>query len=772
MKSDTLPYNAAMRRLLLLLAAAALSHPSHAQNATAASELEAILKFETAHSGTSPGGWTGGPEGTIVVDGQIVHGGRWSVRLERDASSPNGFSTITKAIPMDFTGVRIEWRGFLRSEGVSNYLGLWMREDGDTPGLAFENMQQRQVHGTHDWTEYSITLPVHRDAKQLYVGVLVAGTGKVWADDLQLLVDGKPVWEAPKVERPKTSIDLDHEFDGGSGIALSELTPAQIENLTTLGKIWGFLKYHHQGVIAGKYHWDYELFRVLPAVLTAGDRQTANAAIRNWVRRLGVMPACKACMTLGSDADLYVSPDVDWIRSEAALGSDLNELLRSAYRDRPGGKQFYVSQAPGVGNPVFEHELAYAGLRFPDAGYQLLALYRFWNIIAYWYPNRDVLDVNWGQVLAQFIPRIALAKSRDAYQLETIALIATVTDTHANLWNAPPQLRPPSGECQLPVTARFIENRAVVTGYSQAAGATAGLRVGDVIESLDGVPVEDLLERWAPYYPASNRPARLRDIARAMTRGACSTAHVGIRRATESVEIRTQRQPLLTLDQTAGSTHDLPGDTFQLLSDQVAYLKLSSVRTAQASSYVDRAKGTKGLVIDIRNYPSEFVVFALGSLLVDQPMPFARFTIGDLDNPGAFRWRGEPLTLNPQQPHYSGKIVILVDEISQSQAEYTAMAFRAAPQAMVVGSTTAGADGNVSQVSLPGGLRTMISGIGVFYPDKRPTQRVGIVPDVEMRPTIAGIRAGRDEVLEEALRQILGRQTPADQIERMARPRL
>jgi hypothetical protein len=50
----------------------------------------------------------------------------------------------------------------------------------------------------------------------------------------------------------------------------------------------------------------------------------------------------------------------------------------------------------------------------------------------------------------------------------------------------------------------------------------------------------------------------------------------------------------------------------------------------------------------------------------------------------------------------------------------------------------------------------MVSGIGVFYPDRRPTQRVGIVPDVEVRPTLAGIRAGRDEVLEAALRQILG----------------
>ena len=79
-------------------------------------------------------------------------------------------------------------------------------------------------------------------------------------------------------------------------------------------------------------------------------------------------------------------------------------------------------------------------------------------------------------------------------------------------------------------------------------------------------------------------------------------------------------------------------------------------------------------------------------------------------------------------------------------------------------------DGNVSQIVLPGGLNTMISGIGVFYPDMRPTQRVGIVPDIEVRPTIAGVRAGRDEVLEEALRQILGRQTPQDRIEKMAKP--
>lgn len=60
-------------------------------------------------------------------------------------------------------------------------------------------------------------------------------------------------------------------------------------------------------------------------------------------------------------------------------------------------------------------------------------------------------------------------------------------------------------------------------------------------------------------------------------------------------------------------------------------------------------------------------------------------------------------------------------------------------------------------VVLPGGLRSAISGIGVFYPDRRQTQRVGIIPDLVVRPTIAGIREGRDEVLEAGVSRALGR---------------
>jgi peptidase S41-like protein len=714
-------------------------------------DLARLFTFETQRTPGPPLGWGGGPPGTTFADDKIVHGGKWAARLERDAASTNQFSTITTAIPIDFTGTRIEFRGFLKSEDVSEFFGLWMREDGDSGSVAFENMQGRQIKGTHDWTEYSISLPLNKDAKQLVFGVLSAGTGKTWADDLQMLVDGEPVWEVPVVEKPKTPLDLDHEFDRGSGITLSDLSKTQIDNLATLGKVWGFLKYHHPAIVSGQRHWDYDLFRILPRILAAADRTAANAALHTWIAGLGTITECTTTCASLKASDLYMKPDLDWIADEKLLGADLSQDLQRILRNRSvAGNRFFVSQVPGVGNPQFDHEPAYAGITMPDAGFQLLALYRFWNIIEYWYPNRDIIGENWDGVLAEFIPRIALAKTFDSYPLEMMALIARIHDTHANLWSSL-GARPPVGNCQLPLVIRFAENSAVISGWGQAE-PVPGLKIGDVILDLDGTPVSELVSRWTPYYADSNDPARLRDIARSMTRGACGDSSLRIRRENQTLTVNTPRVLPVTGNQLAGATHDLQGETFRKLSDDVAYLKLSSVKAADAARYIDSAQGTKGLIIDIRNYPSEFVVFALGSLLVEKPTEFARFTTGDLSNPGAFHW-GSPLSLTPQQPHYKGKVVILVDEISQSQAEYTTMAFRSAG-AVVIGSTTAGADGNVSEIPLPGRLRSMISGIGVFYPDKKPTQRVGIVRDIEVKPTIAGIRDGRDEVLEEALRQI------------------
>lgn len=760
-----------MRRLMAVLIGAAMSLPLVAQdirnaNMTDVSALPQILNFEDQQAVGSPTGWVASPAGTVFAEDKIVHGGKWAARLERTTNSAGGFSSLHRAIAMNFAGKTVELHGFLRLDQVEGFTGLWMREDGEDGSVAFDNMQRAQLKGTVDWKEYSIKLPVNADGRELFFGVLLAGTGNVWVDDLQLLVDGKPVWEAPKVERPKTVVETDKQFDGGSGLALSTLSQVQINNLATLGKVWGFLKYHHPLVAQGKFHWDYELLRILPAILQAQDQTAANAVLLKWTNGLGTVAACTKCAKL-EESDLHLRPDVQWSENKTLLGTELSAALTSIYHNRSEGRQFYVELHEGVRNPDFKHELSYKQLKFPDPGFQLLALYRFWNIVEYWSPYRDILGEDWNKVLVEFIPRIALVKDRDEYQREMMALIARMHDGHANLWSSL-KVRPPTGDCELPVTVRFVENHAVISGLTAGTAAKdSGLARGDVITELDGVPVSKLIERWTPYYASSNDAARLRDMAMSMTRGNCGEASVRVRRGSEDLALKPKRVSNNSND--AFTTHDLPGEAFRMLSKDVAYLKLSAVKAADTGHYVEAASSAKGLIIDIRNYPSDFVVFALGSLLVGSETPFARFTTGDLATPGAFHWT-EPISITPDKPHFTGKIVVLVDEVSQSQAEYTSMAFRAAPGAVVVGSTTAGADGNVSPFALPGGLNTMISGIGVFYPDKKPAQRIGIVPDVVVRPTIAGIRAGRDEVLEEALRQILGSTTSSDEIQKLARP--
>jgi hypothetical protein len=747
-----------MARLFVLFTLIALPLAVYAQNQSA---LATELGFEAPPNGACPGGWWCSVPGTIAVDSDVLHGGKWSARIERQANSAQQFSTISKSIPLNLTRGTLELRGFIRSENVQDFAAFWMREDGSNGSVGFATMQgNNPVQGTTPWTEYSISLTVNPEARTLLFGFLLSGAGRAWVDDLQLLLDGKPIWEVPEAELPKTVLDSDHEFDRESRIALNSLSLVQIDNLTTLGKVWGFLKYYHPQVTAGTRHFDYDLLRVLPKILAAPDRESANDAMLHWIDSLGEVTPCKDCAH-PDESKLYFRPDLAWISNDGTLGPQLSRILRKIRASRPAaGQQFYVSLAPGVGNPVFQNEPDYV-VRLPDAGFQILALYRYWNIIEYWYPYRDLIgDKNWNAILTEFLPRIALAKDRDSYVREMLALVARVQDTHANLWSSL-AVRPPAGTCQLPVDLRFVEREAVVATYSNPEfGKATGLRPGDVIEQLDGVSVSDWIRQWMPYYAASNETTRLRDIGRSMTRGDCAKPlPLRIRRGDNTLDLTAARVMANQIDPKTSATHDRPGDAFQLLSADVAYLKLSAVKAADASRYVEAASKSKGLIIDIRNYPSEFVVFALGELLVDRPTEFARFTVGDLSNPGAFQW-GTVVSLQPKEPHYAGKVVVLVDETSISQAEYTAMAFRAVRGATVIGSTTAGADGNVSQILLPGGVSTMISGIGVFYPDKNPTQRIGMIPDREVKPTIAGIRDGRDEILEAAVRQVLGPQTP------------
>jgi hypothetical protein len=158
---------------------------------------------------------------------------------------------------------------------------------------------------------------------------------------------------------------------------------------------------------------------------------------------------------------------------------------------------------------------------------------------------------------------------------------------------------------------------------------------------------------------------------------------------------------------------------------------------------------TDALVFDLRNYPNGTGP-ALAARLFDRAHQSSLITRPNFDAPGTFSAFAY-LTPADGVAMHRGPILVLQDERSISQSEFVMMMLQSGGTAINFGSQTAAADGNITEIALPGNVYQTFTGLGIYYPDGRKTQRIGIVPDVHVVPTRAGLAAGRDEVLEAAL---------------------
>lgn len=546
--------------------------------------------------------------------------------------------------------------------------------------------------------------------------------------------------------------DTDKEFDNGSKISGIALTKSKVEDLDVLGKVWGYLKYYHPSMARGEYNWDYELFRVLPKIVGVKNQKERNAVLNNWVLSLGDFETVKSDAKPNEVVKLL--PDLTWM-NEKALGYELMETLHKVKSAKRSGEHYYIGKVAGVGNPEFKNERAYDVMKYPDPGFRLLCLYRYWNMIAYYFPYKNLIEEDWNTVLAEYIPRFIDAKDELEYKLTSLSLIARVHDTHANIWGSDNTLSEFRGRKYAPFEITFVEDRAIVTDYfDKNEGEKTGLKIGDVIETIDGKKVDQIVKEKLELTPASNYPTQLRDIAGNLLR--TNGDHLDITYSNGQQKVSTRVATFQPNEIKLYAKYQKRDTCFRVINSDIAYIYPGSIKNAYLPKIMTEVVKAKGLIIDLRCYPSEFIVFSLGEYLLPEPKSFVKFSIGSIESPGLFTMTPDFKVGKSNPDYYKGKVVILINEMTQSQAEYTTMAFRTAPNATVIGSTTAGADGNVSRIVLPGGISTMISGIGVYYPDGTETQRIGIVPDIEVKPTIQGVKDKRDELLEAAIKVING----------------
>ncbi|RFP63722.1 peptidase S41 [Hymenobacter lapidiphilus] len=576
---------------------------------------------------------------------------------------------------------------------------------------------------------------------------------RTWTFTLLLITALAGRVQAQKPFNSLTTAAHDTVFRRGSGVSFPQLSAQQVAHLTVLGKVWGLVKYYHPAVAAGKFNLDAELFRLLPGVLAAKSVAERDQVLRTWLRGLGDVPACAQCAAQPA-LPAKQQADLAWLTDSKQLGPALRQQLEQLRNNRHQGPGYYVTTG-SAGNANFIHEEAYASQTTPDAGLRLLALFRYWNSIQYFYPNRHLIGEDWNNVLPAFIPRFLNANTGEEYRLAVLELTARIHDTHATLSDKTAGLTRLWGEYLTPGLVSFVGGKPV---YAKATisilAAECPLQKGDVITSVDGVSVADLIKRQRPLLSASNEAALLAAIGENLLRGSTAEGKIAVLRAGQPLLLAVPRYQRAELTKAPLDPALISKDSsYQILAGNIGYLHLGKLTPRQVPVAMQALEGTKGMVLDLRTYPAFSVFRLLPAYFVTQPTAFVKFTMPDLTYPGRMV-ETKPLELQPMPRPYLGKVVVLVNEVTLSLAEYMAMALQVNPRATIMGSTTAGADGDVTRITLPGDLVTRFSGLGVLYPDGRETQRVGIVPQVRVEPTEEGIRAKRDEVLEKAMQML------------------
>jgi len=743
----------------------------------ASAQENTLLRFERIDPTTRlPEGWAAGigkgvsgiqPDAKLRVDSSIKQEGKYALSIEFNGAGE--FVSVVHVNHKKADASNIKLSGYLKTEGVKGRAGLWMRIDGKDRAVAFDNMQARPVSGTTDWKQYEITLPYDREeAERINVGALLVGSGRIWIDNFRITLGGKDISEVGAYSRTLLPAEKDTSNYKGSGIPSIALTPEKIKRLSNLGALWGFIKYYHAGVQEGNHNMDAALFRFLPMVLAAKDSAQSMEFMERWVESFGTPARCPECKDVDQVSDVALKPDFGVLFQKGAFPPSLTEKLEYIRRNRSRGgpKHYYIEMIPGVGNPLFSNEYAYEDQSYPDAGLRLLALYRYWNYIQYFFPYRHLIGENWNKVLPDMIPDFCNAPDAAAYQIACLKLIARIHDTHANLWGNTDSLEHEKGMYITPFRARFIEGKLVVTGYykdsldNKPGAADTLLRIGDVVERIDGMPIDELVRKYLALTPGSNYEVQLRGMASisgVLLRSKEQEASVRISREGKSRDITLRRIHVDHIRRSRFNELFRPDKGFSVLPGNIGYLYPGLLGEASLDSVKALLHKTDGLVVDLRCYPGTFMPFTYGEWLKPKASSFVSFTTGSTDLPGLFVRSKTIDNGTSNKDNYLGKVVIIVNEITQSNAEYTTMALQTVPGAITIGSTTAGADGNVSQITLPGGLGTMISGINVLYPDGTETQRKGVKIDRVIKPTIKGIRDGKDELLEAAIRIIQGK---------------
>lgn len=392
----------------------------------------------------------------------------------------------------------------------------------------------------------------------------------------------------------------------------------------------------------------------------------------------------------------------------------------------------------------------------------------FQHFFTYWEAVEELRGTDWLALLLPALDEAAAATSDYEWYQSLQRLTANLHDGHTTVF-PPPELHSEwiergwvANDALLPFTWDIVEDQLVITNVFEGSP----LAVGDIVLAVDGVAPADHIAEQRQYLSPVNEYAHYRILndwlsVRQRESIALTVQRVGAE-TSEIVDVAPSDQTLTNLPDF--QTREPRPETLDTLDDGIMYLDLTRVADVDFNEYARAIEANaQGLVVDMRGYPNGRAAIRTLGAIAGRDLSSAPFLVGLTVEPDHRDFLFFDITPDNwvQRAAYDFPEPRRVAFITNSNgaisyAESIMGIVEGHQLGQIVGSRTAGANGNVAIVYLPNGFRITFTSLMVTKFDGAPLMTVGILPTLPVERTLAGVAAGRDELLEAAFTAVGG----------------
>jgi hypothetical protein len=574
------------------------------------------------------------------------------------------------------------------------------------------------------------------------------------------------------------------------------LTERQLDNVVALARLVGYVRYFHPSDESAGADWDIVTIEGMEAVLKAENAAELATKLEKHFQPLAptlrVFPtgqrppdAGKLAKPEGAtrlmiwrhfSAPIPRKPDkvssvrID-VKREAPLPANLADRLEKEVPTPDPDKPFEADLGGGVSclMPLALYAdgkstlPAGEGERFKkfsskprdfvpdptDRATRLAVVVLAWNSAQHFFPYFDIVTVDWPAELRRALARAFSDTNADEFYGTLFRMMGALHDGHLAVLGpgVPKNYLPPA-------RWDWIEDRLTIVRVAKEAAAK--LQPGDIVLKIDRQDTAKVLEKRKEISPGASEAFRLRIAIFAIAMG----------KKDNELELEIQAEGSATRKVTLERTmtfqefYELKPEPRPLPIAEVKpgmwYIDVERAKPADFEAALPRLEKAAGIVFDVRGYPRIDLEMLLEHL-IDKPISSVPVYLPVVLYPDRRRMsflRGNSTTFEPKEPRLRARVAFLTDARAISAAETLLSMAEHHKLGAIVGSPTAGTNGNVRVVMLPAGYDVQFTGIKVLNYDGTPFHGRGVPLTLTARRTRQGVLSETDDVLQQALKYL------------------